>query len=212
MTEDELQMVTMRDDFYRDHFGQLVFIIASIIVAIIFLIAISIYIHLHQPKPLVFKVYDEYRVQPSVDLDQPYLTLPDLYQWVTNAVTNSFVFDFLHYNDQLKTVSQFFTDNGWKVFSNQLNNYANYNKVQADRLFVNGIPAGAPALLRPGGLLSGRYAWWIEMPIKVVYSGYSPPLPNNLVLQLLVVRVPTLNNLSGVAIDNVIVEQPQGSR
>lgn len=208
---EEFHVVNLRDDFYRDSFGKVVVIIIGILTAIILLVALSIYLYLDKPPPVTFPVDKEWRVIKPVPLDQPYLSRPDLYQWVSDVIQKVFVLDFNHYNDQLKTASQYFTTDGWKVFLNQLNVYANYNNVQAYKLFVNGVPAGAPYLLNDG-LLAGRYAWWVQMPITINYAGYSPPPSKTLTLQVLVVRVPTLNNLNGVGIDNVIVANGAGTK
>lgn len=210
MAEEELQSIEIRQDFYRDSFGKLVFIIVSVFIAIIFLIAVSLYLYLNEPPPVTFLVDKEWRVQPEVPVNQPYLSIPDLLQWVSDAVPRSFVFDFIHYNDQLKNASQFFTNDGWKVFLDQLNIYANYNTVQSGKLFVNGVPAGAPIVLNQG-LVSGRYGWWVQMPITITYSSGGQNT-KNLTLQILVVRVSTLNNLNGVGIDNVIVVKTTGKQ
>lgn len=204
MAEQELRVAELRDDFYRDSFGKVILIIVSVCVAIVLLIALFIYLLLDKPPPVTFLVGSEWRVQPPVPLDQPYLLTSDLLQWVSDAIPRAFNYDFNHYNTQLNSATKYFTPDGWKVFLNQLNNYANYNNVQAYKLFVSGTPAGAPFILNQG-LLSGRYAWWIQMPITVNYAGYNPPPAKTLVLQVLVVRVSTLNNLMGVGIDNVIV-------
>jgi intracellular multiplication protein IcmL len=204
MAEEELRVVQLREDFYRDSFGKVILIIISIFIAIFLLVALSLYLYLNIPSPVVFPVDKEWRIQPPVPLDKPYLPQSDLLQWVGDALQRSFVFDFNHYNEQLKVASQFFTADGWKVFLNQLNIYANYNTVQANKVFVNSAPAGAPVILNQG-LLSGRYAWWVQMPINLNYAGLRPPFNKTLILQVLVVRVSTLNNLTGVGIDNVIV-------
>jgi intracellular multiplication protein IcmL len=209
MAEEELQVVKIRDDFYRDSFGKMIITIIGILVAIALLAALSLYLFLNKPPPVTFPVASEWRVRAPVSLDQAYLEPPDLLQWVSNVLPKAFVFDFNHYNDQLKQASQYFTADGWKVFLDQLNIYANYNNVQAYKLFINGSPAGAPSIIDQG-LLSGRYAWWIQIPININYAGYSPPPSKTLTLQVLVVRVSTLNNLMGVGINNVIVAKGAG--
>lgn len=204
MAEEEWQIVGLKNDFYRDSFGKVVLLIISILFAIILLAAVSVYLHLNKPPPITFPVDAEWRVQPEVPLDQPYLSTPDLLQWVSGAIMKAFVFDFNYYNEQLKTASQYFTPDGWKVFLNQLNIYANYNNVQAYKSFINATPSGAPFILQQG-LLSGRYAWWVQMPIELSYASYTGTTKQTLTLQILVVRVSTLNNLTGVGINNVIV-------
>lgn len=212
MAEEELQVVTLRKDFYRDSFGKIIFIMISILIAIILLIAVSLYLYLNKPKPITFSVVDnEWRVKAPVDLNLPYLSVPEVLQWVSDVLQRSFTLDFLHYNDQLNALKSYFTPDGWQVFLNQLNIYANYNNVQTNRVFVTGTAAGAPFIFnqRP---VSGRYAWWIQMPLNISFAGYNPPSSQTLTLQVLVVRVSTLNNLAGVAIDNVIVPKSTGSQ
>lgn len=194
----------LQDDYYRDSFGKVVLIIVGIVFGIVLLALLSLYLYLDKPKPITFVVDNEWRVQPPVPLDQPYLSEPDLLQWASDVLPKAFNYDFNHYNDQLKFASQYFTADGWKIFLNQLNIYANYNTVQTNKLFINAKPAAAPYLLNKG-LLSGRFGWWIQMPIVLKYAGLNPTPDKNLTLQLLVVRVSTLNNLMGVGIDNVLV-------
>ncbi|MBV9575099.1 MAG: DotI/IcmL/TraM family protein [Gammaproteobacteria bacterium] len=205
MAEAENHVVELRDDFYRDSFSTLLFIIAGVSLGIFFLIVTSIYLYLDKPVPVTFAVGEEWRVQPPVPLNQPYLSTPEVLQWTADALRRSFVYDFKDYNDQLKVAQQYFTPDGWQSFQNQLNIYASYNNVQTYKLFVTGTPTSAPTILDEG-LLSGRYAWKIQLPIMLNYSGATSLPPKALSLQVWVVRVSTLNNLLGVAIDNVQVD------
>lgn len=205
MAGEEVGIIELRDGFYRDSFSRVVFIISSIFVCILALGALSLYFYLDKPPPVVFPVDKDMRVQAPVPLNQPYLSTPDLLQWVADVVPRSFVLDFNHYNDQLKNYTQYFTSDGWKTFLNQLNIYANYNNVQAYKLFVTATPTAAPFVMRDGVIPeSGKYGWWVQMPVTINYAGYKPPSGVTLTLQFLVVRVSTLNNLTGVGIDNVI--------
>jgi intracellular multiplication protein IcmL len=202
----ESSVVELQANFYRDSFGKMLLILFSFALIVLILIAIIFYLHFSKPQPLVFPVDSEWRVQPAIPLNQPYLTKPNLLQWVGDVLPKIFLYDFNNYNEQLKQASQFFTPRGWTVFLNQLNNYANYNNVLNNKLFVNVEPLGAPILLN-SGLLAGRFAWWVQIPIKISYSGFKSLPTQFLTLQILIVRVPTLTNLSGIGIDNVIVSK-----
>jgi intracellular multiplication protein IcmL len=208
---EEIDVVKLRDSFYRDSIAKVIFVIASVCGVIAILAALSIYLYLDKPPPITFPVGDEMRVQPPVPLNQPYLSRPDLLQWVADVLPKSFNLDFNYYNDQLKVIQNNFTQDGWQTFLNQLNIYANYNNVQAYKLFVTSTPLSAPFVLREGVIQeTGKYGWWVQMPVTINYAGFKPPPSVNLTLQLLVVRVPTLNNLMGVGIDNVI-QAPAGA-
>lgn len=209
MAEEELK-VNLSDGFYRDGIGKMFYIFFSFAVGIAIFLILLFYIFLNKPEPILFPVDDESRVQAAVPLDQPYVTTPELLQWISDVVPKSFVLDFINYNDQLKSSLPYYTSDGWKIFLNQLNIYANYNNVQKDKMFVDASPSGAPFILNQG-LLSGRYAWWVQVPITITYASAAKQIPEKqLVLQVLVVRVSTLDNLSGMGIDNIIVATGAG--
>lgn len=210
-SEEKTSIIELRDGFYRDSFGKMIFILISMCVAIAIIIVISFYLYADKPAPVLFPVQEDMRVQKSVPLDKPYLLTPDLLQWVADVFPKAFILDFNHYNDQLKLNSKAFTSNGWTAFLNQLNIYANYNNVQAYKLFITATPGAAPIVLRDGVLPdSGKYGWWVQMPVTINYDGFKPPTSVNLTFHILVVRVPTLDNLTGIGIEDVI-QAPSGT-
>lgn len=207
MADSELKVVVLEEKYDQDSVAKLVLITTAVTIAVGILIATAGYLYFHQPQPKTFKAVEEWRVRPPVSEEIPYLSRPDLLQWTAEVVRHLFVLDFYRYNDQLKKLMPYFTDDGWKVFLNQLNNYASPDTVKANKFFVNGAPTGAPTVLTEG-LLTGSYAWWVQIPIDINYAyagGDKVPFKQSLTLQLLVTRVSTLNNLSGVAIANVAV-------
>lgn len=211
MAGEELQVVRLRDDFYRDGFYKILLALLTIIVAITFLVLLSVYLFLAKPPPVNFRVDNDWRILPPVPVDQVYLSTPDLIQWVSQTIPTTFTFDFVSYTKQLKNYAQYFTSNGWSKYLDQINTYVNYNYVQSDKVFVNTNAGGAPFILNQG-MLSGRYAWWIQMPINVHYITVDRNGASPLVVQALIVRVPTLNNLYGVGIDNIIVSKGSGEQ
>lgn len=211
MAGEELQVVRLRDDFYRDGFNKILIALATIIGSIIFLIVISIHLYLAKPPPVYFGTDNEWRVLAPIPLNQPYLTTADLSQWTSETLPSLFAYDFVNYANQLQNNAQFFTDDGWKKFLDQINIYASSNLVQNSKMFLNPAAAGAPFVLNQG-LLNGRYAWWIQMPINVTFITATKSYTQPLVVQALIVRISTLNNLYGVAIDNFIVTKGTGDQ
>lgn len=207
MAAEEREVVRLKSTFYRDGFYKILIALSTVLTAIVFLIGISIFIYMDKPKPVYFHTDNEWRILPPVPLDKPYLKVPDLVQWVSTALPSVFTYDFINYTKQLQNASQYFTPNGWQKFLEQINHYANYNEVLTSKMFISANPAGAPIILNQG-LLEGRYAWWILMPINVNYI--IPEKRNNTVpleIRALVVRVPTLNNIDGVGIENIIISE-----
>lgn len=206
MAEETLHVVRLKQDFYRDGFYRVLIIFVMMMVVLILLIGSTCYLFFVKPDPVYFSVDKEGRTLPPVAVDQPYLKTPDLMQWISVTLPAVFTYDFIHYNDQLKQMPSYFTEEGWKRFLDQINVYANATTVQTNKLFINASPTSAPFILNQG-LLLGKYAWWIQMPFSLHTINYKASNTLFLVAQILVVRVPTLNNLMGVAIDNVIISR-----
>lgn len=208
MAQEALQILGLKEDFYRDSFGKVIFIVISMIIAIILLVTLSVYLYLNKPRPTTFPVDQEWRVQKSVPVNQPYPLTPDMLQWMTRVFNEIFVLDFVRYQKQVIDYSRYFTDEGLTIYKNQLNNFANYNNIQTNHLFVTATPTAAPTIINQG-LLAGRYAWWVQVPITINFYGFQTSSSKQITFQVLVVRVPTLNNIAGVAIDNLVVAKGQ---
>lgn len=204
MAGEELQVVRLRDDFYRDGFYKVLIALVTMMTAIGFLIALSLYLYLAKPAPVNFSADNEWRLLPPIPVDQVYLNPADLVQWVSETLPSAFTFDFVNYTRQLKEKAQYFTPNGWKKYLDHVNVYANYNSIDKAKQFLNSNPTGAPTITNQG-LLNGRYAWWVQMPMDLNYITAERKYTVSIVLQVLVVRVPTLNNLYGVGIDNMVI-------
>ena len=202
--EEVLEEITLRTYFYRDGFALLLTMLGAAFTFIVILSVIAGYLFFHKPPPILFSVGNEWRVLSPVPVEQPYLNTADLLQWVTNVLTKIFDFDFVHYDIELSQASQYFTSAGWNVFLNQINNYADYQTIQNTKLFVTATPTGAPFILNQG-ILQGRYAWWVQVPITLNYNNGIKVISKSITLQIFVVRIPTQNNLSGVGIDNILV-------
>ncbi len=212
MAGDELQFISLRDDFYRDGYYKTLAAAGVLLIAIALLVSASLYLKLSKPHPVVFATGDEFRTLIPVPVMKPYVSQADLIQWVSEALPTAFIFDFINYDQQLKNISQYFTVNGWKTYTDQLKQYVDYNTFVARKLFTDATPAGAPFILNQGLLPGNIYGWQVQMPVNLQYSSVNRGDRIPLVLQALVVRIPTLNNLSGLAIDKLIITQGTGDQ
>ncbi len=212
MAGEELQSISLKDDFYRDGYYRALAAGCVLLVAIALLISTSLYLQLSKPHPIEFATGDEFRTLSPVSVDQPYLSQPDLIQWVSEALPKVFTFDFINYNKELSTYPEYFTANGWKNYLDQLKMYADYNATIAGKLFISAAADGAPFILNQGLLPNSVYGWLIQMPLNLSYSSVVKGGSQQLVMQILVERIPTLNNLSGVAIEKITVTKGTGEQ
>lgn len=211
MAEEELVVVKIRDDYYRDCFDKVVLVLGSLLVIMGLLAAIILYNLFNKPLPTTFRVSSEMRVLAPVPLENPYISNVDLLQWVSEVLPSIFNLDFLHWDDQVAVSQQYFSASAYQIFLNQLANYASKEMLESGKMFSNAVPTGAPVILNQQ-VQSGRYAWRIQMPISVEYQGLNPKRPVMLTIQILVVRTETATNLRGILIDNITVTQGGGDK
>ncbi len=204
MADGDVRVVRLTDDYYRDGFYKIIAALLMIAAAVLLMVAISFYLVSQRPSPVYFHTDSEWRAFAPVPVDQPYLQQADLAQWVSDVLPSAFTLDFLHYKDEQNALTQYFTDNGFKKLTDLQDRFLNEQMIERGRIYAQTKPAGAPVVLNQG-LLSGKYGWWIQMPLTITLTGVDRNDTRSLVVQALVIRIPTLNDLWGVTIDDLIV-------
>jgi intracellular multiplication protein IcmL len=217
MAEEELQIVRLRNDFYRDGFYKIFIALTMMAFAIFLLIAASFSMYLEKPSPVVFYTDTEGRVFSPVPLDQTYISTADLLQWASSVLPKAFSYDFMNYTNQLDSLEQYFTQTGFKKLTDTLATYANPKTVVDSKLFIQATPTAAPTIFNQGlitqGNLAGRYGWWVQMPLDILYSNAEKIYTTPVIIKALVVRISIQNDLSGVAIEDIVISKPvQGGK
>lgn len=75
--------------------------------------------------------------------------------------------------------------------------------VETKQQVVTAAPAGSPILVSEG-IVVGRYQWTIELPLVVTYQSGDQTKNTNLLVTIVVVRVPRLESPNGVGIEQWI--------
>ena len=204
MAEDALVAVNLRNKFYRD--GQRKLITLTIISALTnaALVAIVGYIMTHPPQPKYFATSINGRITPLFALNMPNQSDSAVLQWANQAAIAAFSYNFVNYRSELQASSGFFTAEGWTQFLDALQQSNNLEAVKVKKLIVSAVATRAPIILQKG-ILEGRYAWRIQMPLLVTYQSASEFSQQNSVVTMLVTRVSTLNSPRGIGIAQFVV-------
>lgn len=198
-----LELIRLRNNFYRDNYRK---VVGALLIALFAIIALSgavVYLVMNRPAPTYFAATDSGKIIPMVPLGRPMLSNKAVIRWASNAAVSAYTFNFLNYREQLQNASQYFTASAWKGYLNKLKSSGNLDAVLKRKLIVTAVPAGAPVVVNQGQL-DGRYAWRIQMPMLATYQSSSQTKYSNpLLVTILVVRVSTTTNPEGVSIAQV---------
>src|SRR3990167_10662855 len=164
MADDALTAVTLRNTFYRDGLRKIVIgLIISLLVN--FLLGwILLYIIMNPPLPKYFATSINGRITPLFPLNEPNQSDSAVLQWANQAAIAAFTYNFVNYRSELQASSGFFTSEGWTQFLNALQESNNLDAVKAKKLIVSAVATRAPIILQKG-MLNGRYAWRVQMPV-----------------------------------------------
>jgi intracellular multiplication protein IcmL len=199
-----LGTVIVRNEYYKDGYRallKLALLEGVIILGLIF--AMFFVVHTHQPENRYFATTEDGRLVPMIALNQPNLSTPALMSWVAQSATEVMTFGFNDYRRRLQEASRNFTRRGWESFTQALQRSRIIEMVEANQQVLSAAPRGAP-VLQSEGLVNGRYQWNVQLPMVVTYQSGSLTRTDNLLVTVVVVRVPRLESPNGVGIEQWI--------
>ncbi len=198
--EDALEVIRLRNNFYRDSYRRVLAGLLFLLVINGILCAVLGYLVTHRPGPEYFATTAEGRLIRLYPLSRPVLTPAELLQWATLAATSVNTYNFVNWRKELQTASENFTPNGWKEYQDALKKSRTLETVIAKKLTVNAVATGAPVILDQG-VVNGEYKWKVQLPILKTYESTTTRISQPELLTMLITRVPTLDSPRGIAID-----------
>lgn len=165
---------------------------------------ILVYTLTHPTEAPYFSTSVNRRIAPLFPLSEPNQSDTAVLQWANQAVISVYTYNFVNYAQQLQRASTFFTDAGWRNFTQALQSSNSVDTVKAKKLIVSAVATRSPIILRKG-ILNGRYSWRVQMPVLVTYQSASEFNQQNLVVTLLIRRISTLDSPRGIGITQFVV-------
>ncbi len=205
--DDALEIVRLRNTFYRDNYRRLVGILLILILINLLLIGSIIYLISSRPAPVYFATSSDGRITPLYPLNQPVVAPSELLQWSAQAAVAAYTYNFVNYRQDLQRASEYFTPEGWNQFQQGLKDTRNLETVVAKKFVVTATPTGAPEI-KDQGILNGRYAWRIQIPLLVTYEGATGErIQQPVIVTMMVTRVSTLDTPKGIAIAQFVASE-----
>lgn len=204
MAEDALELVRLRNNFYRDNYRRVVGALLVLLLVNFILVGVVFYQIYDRPSPQYFATSVDGRITPIFPLSEPMVPPSELLQWASRAAVAAYTYNFVDYREALQRVQNNFTPDGWKSFEEALIGSRILETVVAKKLVVSAVATAAPVILEQG-VINGRYAWKIQMPLLVTYQSASEQTQQPVIVTEVVTRVPTFNLPRGIAVASFVV-------
>jgi intracellular multiplication protein IcmL len=204
MKEDALQVVKLRNEFYRDNYRK---VVAALLLSFFILLTLSaalFYIVTHPPEPRYFATGSDGRIVPLVPFQHPNLSNSTILEWANTAATAAYSYNFVNYRQALQTAADYFTPEGKQMFFNALKSSNNLQAVIAKKLIVSAVATGVPVVLEQG-VMVGRYTWKVQIPMLITFQSASQFSQQSVTMTMLIVRVSPLESPRGIGISQFIV-------
>jgi intracellular multiplication protein IcmL len=203
-----LELVRFRNYFYRDGYRKSMSALLLSLLVNLALMAIIVYQFLSKPAPVYFATQTNGSLIEIQPLTEPLIAQETLLTWATRAAVTAYSFNFVDWQNDLNNAQQYFTATGFKNFVDALKASGNLDTVVAKRLVVQATVVDVPRIIQQG-LIQGRYAWKIQIPMLVKYTSASENLRQPILVTILVARVPTTQYPQGIAIAQFVVQDRQ---
>lgn len=203
MKEDALQVVRLRNEFYRDNYRKVVAGLLLSFLIILMLVAAIFYIVTHPPAPRYFATTNDGRIVPLIPFNRPNLNNPAVLEWANTAAKAIHNYNFVNYREALQEAGNYFTADGRENFLDAIKKSNNLQAVISKKLIVSAVATGVPVIAEQG-IRFGRYTWKVQIPMLTTFQSASEVSQQQVIVTMIIVRVSPLISPHGIAIEQYI--------
>ena len=199
MVDDAVELVRLRNNFYRDNYRRVVGALMVLLVIVVTLVGVVFYQIVNRPEPKYFATTVDGRIMPLFSLSEAMLSPGELLQWAHRSAITAYTYNFVNYRDAMQQLQNQFTPAGWRYYEDALRTARTLEMVIAKKLVVSAVATGTPVILDQA-VISGRYSWKVQVPLLVTYQSPNEQTRQSMIVTMIVSRVPTVDMPKGIAI------------
>jgi intracellular multiplication protein IcmL len=203
--DEAVATVLAREAYTRERHYLLIRVILGLLAALVVMSAALLFMATRPPQNHYFATDRDGRIMPLVPIDRPISSQTDLTNWVANSVAAAYTFDFANWRNELGAAQSNFTRAGWKGFQAALKDSGLLQTVMDSKYVTTAVPKSAPVLL-DSGIIEGRYAWKLQMPLLVTFQSSEKTVSQDLMVNVIVVRQPETEQPRGLGIAQLIAQ------
>jgi len=208
------ELVSLRNRFFYVYYRKLTLIFLGAVALCVLSLISAFYFATRKTPPVYVPIAPNGQIVPTYALDQPphqdkNVTEAWVQQWALDGVRHAFNYDYLNYSEQINSAQSYFTYRGWNSFVKGLADSKNFNTVQQQKMIVKFTPKGAP-IIKKSTVLDGRLAWALQFDATLQYiahDGAHQGFKQNVSVQVVIVRMSTVDSPKGIGIDQIIVDE-----
>ncbi len=201
------QAIKLRNEFYKDGAKTLKVLVFSSAFCLL-LASASAYVAVSKEGEQNYFAVDEAgQYIELITLDMPNHKASVVSQWLTDALIDTFDFNYLNMKQVLNDKSmQWFTDSGRTSLIASIEESGAFSLIQKEKLIAQLNLIRSPILVREGVGRDGRYEWLMQVEGKFTYTNEANVYTNNVVFTVSITRRSMLEDVKGLGINKIFVE------
>lgn len=156
--------------------------------------------------PAYFATTSDGRVIPMTSLSGPLRSSRWLLSWASRTAVDALTMDFVNWRRTFVRIRGRFSPQAFADFTRAFETGGMKTLVLDRQMVVSAVPENAPVIVATG-VLAGRRAWKIQIPMTVSYSNGAGTTPKHYVVTMMVTRVPTTISAYGVAVTQFVLAE-----
>ena len=161
------------------------------------------YVWFHSTVYIAVAATPDGRLVRLTPLDEPIMSDAALRNWTVSAVTEAFTLGHHDWRLRLAGIREYFSDDGYESFLKGLDESLFLDRLRDNLQVASAVAQGAPVIVDTR-FFAGRVGWAVEFPILVTFSAGTRRVSQELLAQVLVMRVPLDERHAGIAIEQLI--------
>ena len=166
----------------------------------------NVLLFLKKTPPASFATPSDGRVIPMAPLSDPLRSSRWLLSWASRTAVDALTMDFVNWRRTFVRIRGRFSPRAYDDFVRAFGQGGMKTLVLERQMVVSAVPSNAPVIVATG-VLKGRRAWKIQIPMTVSYSNGAGTTPKHYVVTMMVTRVPTTISAYGVAVTQFVLAE-----
>jgi intracellular multiplication protein IcmL len=206
VTEPQMVEIKNEERFYTDRLGALTLLLLFILIQGIFMFGVILVLrNFASPPPVFFPATNQGQLLIETALNKPNLNENEILNWAAQAMMEVNTFNFVNYETVILKNKKYFTTEGYESYQNELKETKILERMLEKKLVLTAVPTDAPQITKEGEL-AGRYLWKVKVPMEFRFRSVKTVMTNPGTITLLIMRVPTIQSPTGIAILKIDVE------
>ncbi len=134
-----------------------------------------------------------------ITLPTAHNTFKNVSAWLKEAITETYSFNFLDYQEKLKSVEGYFTPEGYTSYLNAIETSGLVQEISGKKMNISIITLDEPIMINSGEFQNTEF-WRFRTRVLVSYSAGSTPKEVKYIVEILIKKVPSYVNPKSLSI------------